>query len=388
MDGSLPETVLAFIKSANSLGLSLNWNISSLQEKRSVLLEWIDQPKKYSRGEASQNHKSPSRRRRDNKRYQAWIKKQKTSETRNCSQKEGNNQQNRQVQDSECNRPTETQRKHPKKLHRHTPETLGPACLPDQQNFPPAVCTVSPDCKLSTCETPTQTDKQVTISHQTQTSKCSKNSQRVQTTCSSVQSEDKSAQTEFLSQTNSVPTQTWTLTGNQSTQTVGNGSQETKLLLHPWCLEPSGLEFPDQKFIDSLIRTKKDPERLPTLRKTGQRNVCDKSITMKVSYGQQTYERHLLASSFIAHDIDHVTSCVTWNGKGVAVQPYFGESYLLTKCRGQHFILPDSACYSDFKQLDRAGSLCVTLIIYDHERGRYAPAEPQDGEGVRSQNAQ
>ena len=222
------------------------------------------------------------------------------------------------------------------------------------------------------------------VSREIQTPQVSADSKYVQTVCLP-QSTNSSTQYETVGTTN-VPTQTWTLTGNQSTQTVGNGSQETKLLLHPWCLEPSGLEFPDQKFIDSLIRTKKDPERLPTLRKTGQRNVCDKSITMKVSYGQQTYERHLLASSYIGHDIDHVTSCVTWNEKGV--RPYFGESYLLTKCRGQHYILPDSARYSDFKQLDRAGSLCVTLIIYDHERGRYAPAEPQDGEGVRSQNAQ
>ena len=367
MDGSLPETVLAFIKSANSLGLSLNWNISSLQEKRSVLLEWIDQPKKYSRGEASQSHKSPSRRRRDNQRYQAWIKKQKTSETRNCSQREGNNKQNRQVQDSEFYRPTETRRKRPKKKHRHTPETLGPACLPDQQNFPPAVCTVSPDYKPSTCETPTQTDRQVTISHQTQTSKCSNKSQRVQTTCSSVQSEDKSAQTEFLSQTNSVPTQTWTLTGNQSTQTVGNGSQKTKFILNPRCLEPSGLEFADRKFIESLNRTRKNPERLPTLHGTG-KPTCVKSLIMKTAYGDEIYETHPTLSCYIDYDIDHLSHCLGVEGSG--------ECYLITKYRGKHYILPHDVFYTAFKQLELAGSFCVTLIIYDHERQRYVQPEP------------
>ena len=387
MEGFLPEPVLTFLNSARNLGVSLSWSISSSQEKKSVLLEWNTQPEKYSTGKSGKSQKSPCRRRRDAQRHQVWKeKRERTSDSTHRNPQEGSKGPDKEVQHPESRRSTEAKQKRlrHKKRRRQSPATVDRASRHRDQNVIPAVCTILLEQNRSRSTTETQTDRQVTVSREIQTPQVSADSKYVQTVCLP-QSTNSSTQYETVGTTN-VPTQTWTLTGNQSTQTVGNGSQETKLLLHPWCLEPSGLEFPDQKFIDSLIRTKKDPERLPTLRKTGQRNVCDKSITMKLSYGQQTYERHLLASSYIGHDIDHVTSCVTWNEKGV--RPYFGESYLLTKCRGQHYILPDSARYSDFKQLDRAGSLCVTLIIYDHERGRYAPAEPQDGEGVRSQNAQ
>ena len=125
-----------------------------------------------------------------------------------------------------------------------------------------------------------------------------------------------------------------------------------------------------------------NPESLPCLPKSSQHNtcllVCDKCLTMRVSYGQTTYERHTLASDYISHDVHHLAGCIMGWYKQQGIRPYLGEPYLLTKYSGQHYLIPSDACYTDLKQLDRADLLSVTLVFYDFEKGRYNHAVPPE----------
>ena len=125
-----------------------------------------------------------------------------------------------------------------------------------------------------------QTDRQVTHSCEAQTD------------CSPVESTNASAQTETVA-TNGVLTQTWIIKSDQTTPTAGNGVGKVKLLADPRYAEPSGLDFADRSFLKSLRKKGMDPESLPCLPKSSQHNtcllVCDKCLTMRVSYGQRPY---------------------------------------------------------------------------------------------------
>ena len=368
MEGFLPEPVLTFLNSARNLGVSLSWSISSSQEKKSVLLEWNTQPEKCSTGKSGKSQKSPCRRRRDAQRYQVWKeKRERTSDSTHRNPQEGSKGPDKEVQHPESRRSTEAKQKRlrHKKRRRQSPATVDRASPHRDQNVIPAVCTILLEQNRSRSTTETQTDRQVTVSREIQTPQVSADSKYVQTVCLP-QSTNSSTQYETLG-TTSVPTQTWTLGCNQRTQTVGNGSQKTKFILNPRCLEPSGLEFADRKFIESLNRTRKNPERLPTLHGTG-KPTCVKSLIMKTAYGDEIYETHPTLSCYIDYDIDHLSHCLGVEGSG--------ECYLITKYRGKHYILPHDVFYTAFKQLELAGSFCVTLIIYDHERQRYVQPEP------------
>ena len=253
MEGFLPEPVLTFLNGARNLGVSLSWSISSSQEKKSVLLEWNTQPEKCSTGKSGKSQKSPCRRRRDAQRYQVWKeKRERTSDSTQRNPQEVSKGPDKEVQHPESRRSTEAKQKRlrHKKRRRQSPATVDLASPHRDQNVIPAVCTILLEQNQSRSTTVTQTDRQVTVFREIQTPQVSADSKYVQTVCLP-QSTNSSTQYETVG-TTSVPTQTWTLGCNQSTQTVGNGSQKTKFILNPRCLEPSGLEFADRKFIESL----------------------------------------------------------------------------------------------------------------------------------------
>ena len=130
-------------------------------------------------------------------------------------------------------------------------------------------------------------------------------------------------------------------------------------------MESNGLEFPDQPFIDSLVRERTDPGELPTLPKINKKNFPDnnKTVTLKVSYGQQTCH--------VAKQQPCVKKTTCDKTFSIGWHIYTSACYLLTKHQGQHYIVPDSGLCGQFKQLKYDGLLLVTLLIYDYERGRY-----------------
>ena len=208
-------------------GVSLSWSISSSQEKKSVLLEWNTQPEKCSTGKSGKSQKSPCRRRRDAQRFQVWKEKRE------------------RTSDSKVQNPVDQGRR--------TRGTTGKCRIP--------------------CATQT--------AHPGVTSK------GVQALCP-VPSHTWSTQCETVSRSS----QTWIVTCDQNTQSVGSNPQPSIRQLNPRCVESNGLEFPDQPFIDSLVRERTDPGELPTLPKIKKKNFPNnnKTVTLKVLYGQQTYE--------------------------------------------------------------------------------------------------
>ena len=420
MEGFLPQPVVTFLNGAKHLGVTLNWSISSSEQKKSVVLEWNVQPErsivKYTYG-----HKSPSRRRRDALRHQAWRNEQRTPETAPRN-REGNNKGpnkpvqhprgaaavchsatpeqdeylnppvgavpiyqpsrasnttpspvdmnkalNRQVRDPQCHKPGKGRQKRYKQ-RKHRP-AVGLAPPKQDHRLPPVVGSILPDGSPSKSTRSSQTDRQVTHSCE------------VQTDCSPVESTNASAQTETVA-TNGVLTQTWKISSDQATQTAGNGAGKVKLLADPRYAEPSGLDFADRSVLKSLRKKGMHPESLPYLPTSSQHNTCllarDTCLTMQVSYGQTTYERHTLASDYISHDVHLLVGCIMGWYKRQGTRPYLGEPYLLTKYSGQHYLIPSDACYTDLKPLARADLLSVTLVFYDFEKGRYNHAVPPE----------
>ena len=380
MEGFLPEPVLTFLNGARNLGVSLSWSISSSQEKKSVLLEWNTQPEKCSTGKSGKSQKSPCRRRRDAQRHQVWKeKRERTSDSTHRNPQEVSKGPDKEVLNPESRISTEAKQKRlrHRKRRRQRPATVDLASPHRDQNIIPAVCTISLKQNRSRTTTETQTDRQVTTSCATQTAHPGVTSKGVQALCP-VPSHTRSTQCETVNRS-STASQTWIVTCDQNTQSVGSNPQPSIRQLNPRCVESNGLEFPDQTFIDSLVRERTDPGELPTLPKIYKKNFPNnnKTVTLKVSYGQQTYERGMWQTENLVSD----KLCLIKQFQLFGTYP--SACYLLTKHQGQHYIVPDSGLCGQFKQLKYDGLLLVTLLIYDYERGRYVQPDSHSNNVIK-----
>ena len=151
MEGFLPDPVVTFLNGARNIGVS------------------------------------PSRRRRYAQRYQAWKERQtKTNNT--PSPVEVKKVLKRQVRDPKHNKPTRAQQNHPKRPPNFKQAIVGTASLHQDQSFPPLVSAISLDHKPPTFNSASQTERQVTVSREIQTSHHSLHSKYMQTPRSPVRS--------------------------------------------------------------------------------------------------------------------------------------------------------------------------------------------------------